>query len=265
MREWTAIRDSVVRPVLALTPKAASGLAGAAPKAPVVGQLGVLVATAPGVTEFRYQFTAEDALWTAKLVTLEAGGQRDRKRGGHLGNVSNRYALFTHRQFRTFTDFVRAYSTTLQPILRNKRAAARHMNSRDFVRTGGFYPNSTIPRGQLKRHLRVQAQPWEAQSQAARALILARCGAAFPTRGSVWPAEFASTRIYWQTANRTEAEPTEQAWRDYTERLAARHQPTWRWIGYVPGIDQRKNAFFLDRRAWALPANAVQVIAPGRR
>jgi hypothetical protein len=264
MREWTAIRDSVVRPVLALTGKAALGSAGAAPKAPVVGQLGVLVASAPGVTEFRYQFTAEDALWTAKLVTLEAGGQRDGDNAAVIWAMFNRYALFTHRQFRTFTDFVRAYSTTLQPVLRNKGAATRHMNSPDFVRTGGFYPNSDIPRGQLRRHLQVQAQPWEAQSlAAARALILDALRGDLPNPGIGLASEFASTRIYWKTANRTTREPTEQEWRDYTERLAARHQPAWRWIGHVPGINQRKNAFFLDRRAWALPASAVQVIARG--
>ena len=71
------------------------------------------------------------------------------------------------------------------------------------MRTGGFYPNSTIPRGQLKRHLRIQAQPWEAQSEAAQALTLDALRGSVPNPGIGLASEFASTRIYWQTANRT--------------------------------------------------------------
>ena len=83
-------------------------------------------------------------------MVYEAGGLEDANNAA-VWAMFNRYALFTRRHYPTFTAFIRAYSTTLQPVLRSSRAAARHHWRGDqvFRRAGGLYPGTQIPRGQL--------------------------------------------------------------------------------------------------------------------
>lgn len=221
--------------------------------------LGTLVLRAPG-REFSYRFTPDDLLWTAKLLVHEAGGRDDPDNAAVLWAMFNRYALFTHRVFRTFADFVRAYSTTLQPVLRSSGAAARHMHRppTEFIRTGGTYPGTTIPRGQLKRHLDIQKAPWHTIAAPARTLATRALTGALANPGIGLASEFASTKIYFK--QRHGREPNSDEWRRFTTDLAARKK--WRWVGDVPGLNQLKNAFFLDLRAAALPAEAVRVDSP---
>lgn len=221
--------------------------------------LGTLVLRAPG-REYSYRFTPDDLLWTAKLLVHEAGGRDDPDNAAVLWAMFNRYALFTHRVFRTFADFVRAYSTTLQPVLRSSGAAARHMHRppTEFIRTGGTYPGTTIPRGQLKRHLDIQKAPWHTIAAPARALATRALTGALANPGIGLASEFASTKIYFKQRHGREPNPDE--WRRFTTDLAGRKK--WRWIGDVPGLNQLKNAFFLDLRAAALPAGAVRVDPP---
>lgn len=221
--------------------------------------LGTLVLQA-GDRQFSYPFTPQDLVWTAKLLVHEAGGRDDPDNAAVLWAMFNRYALFTHSVFGTFGDFVRAYSTTLQPVLRSKGAAARHQHlpPDQFVRTGGTYPGTSIPRGQLKRHLDIQRAPWQSIKASARALATRALSGQLPNPGIGLASEFASTKIYYRQQHKVS--PTPDQWRRYTVELAARKR--WRWVGDVPGIDQLRNAFFLDLRAAALPADAVRVQPP---
>jgi hypothetical protein len=206
-----------------------------------------------------YRFTPNDLVWTAKLLVWEAGGEDNPDNAAVLWAMFNRYALFTHRVFPAFADFVRAYSTTLQPVLRSAQAAARHMHEPEFVRTGGTYPGTDIPRGQLRRHLDIQRAPWRSVKLSARNLATRALTGRLPNPGIGLASEFASTRVYFKQYRGRY--PTVDEWRRYTVDLAARKR--WRWVGDVPGLNQMKNAFFVDLRAAGLPAGAVRVLPPG--
>lgn len=206
-----------------------------------------------------YRFTPDDLMWTAKLLVWEAGGEDNADNAAVLWAMFNRYALFTHRVFPAFADFVRAYSTTLQPVLRSAQAAARHMHRPEFVRTGGTYPGTDIPRGQLRRHLDIQRAPWRSVKLSARNLAIRALTGRLANPGIGLASEFASTRVYFKQHNGRY--PTVDEWRRYTVDLAARKR--WRWVGDVPGLNQMKNAFFVDLRAAGLPADAVRILPPG--
>ncbi|KQV77374.1 hypothetical protein ASC64_00530 [Nocardioides sp. Root122] len=262
--EWIAIRDTLVRPLLARAsqPTATGGGSGGALPA---GPFGTLVLRAPGRTPFSYPFTAEDAAWTAKLVILEAGGRPDADSAAVVWAMFNRYALVRHTLYPTFHSFIRAYSTTLQPVLLNWRAAQRHLDSPEFVPSGGTYTTKGappgIPKGQLRRHLAFQAQAWDQLPAGARTLTLQAVRGSLPNPGIGLASEFVSTRILWMQANATKREPTEQEWRSFTETFPARVGKPYAWIGDVPSIDQRKNAFFRYLVDASLPADAVTVTA----
>jgi Putative peptidoglycan binding domain/D-alanyl-D-alanine carboxypeptidase len=242
--------------------------AGTAPSTPAAGKdsapdiaLGTLVLDDLG-RSWTYTFTPADLAWTAKLLVYEAGGDDNADNAAVLWAMFNRYALFTHRVFGTFSDFVRAYSTTLQPVLRSARAAARHAHKppSEFVRTGGTYPGTNIPRGQLRRHLVIQQAPWRSVKASARELAARALGGRLPNPGIGLASEFASTRIYFRQQHGRD--PGTDEWRRYTMDLASRKK--WRWVGDVPGLNQMKNAFFLDLRAADLPSGAVRVLQPGQ-
>ncbi|WP_374456924.1 N-acetylmuramoyl-L-alanine amidase [Nocardioides sp.] len=260
--EWVTIRDTLVRPLLARASQpttTGSGAGGALPPGP----FGTLVLNAPGRTPFSYPFTAEDAAWTAKLVVLEAGGRPDADSAAVVWAMFNRYALVRHTLYPTFHSFIRAYSTTLQPVLLNWRAAQRHLDSPEFVPSGGTYTTKGappgIPKGQLRRHLAFQAQGWDRLPAGARTLTLQAVRGSLPNPGIGLASEFVSTRILWMQANSTKREPTEQEWRSFTENFPARVKKPYAWIGDVPAIDQRKNAFFRYAVDASLPPDAVTV------
>jgi murein DD-endopeptidase MepM/ murein hydrolase activator NlpD len=127
-----------------------------------------------------------------------------------------------------------------------------------YVRAGGTYPGTDIPRGQLRRHLDIQAAPWSSVRESARNLATRALTGSVPNPGIGLASEFASTRIYFRQRHGRDPSPDE--WRQYTIETAARRR--WRWVGPVPGIDQMKNAFFLDLRAARLPTDAVVVQPP---
>ena len=162
------------------------------------GPFGTLTLNAPGRTPFSYRFTAEDALWTAKLVTLEAGGRADSASAAVVWAMFNRYALVRHTLYPTFHSFIRAYSTTLQPVLLNWRAAQRHLDSPEFVPSGGTYTTKGappgIPKGQLRRHLDFQARPWARIGGPARSLTLDALRGSLQNPGIGLSSEFVSTQ-----------------------------------------------------------------------
>src|SRR5262249_3813025 len=131
---WLSIRDTVVRPALErLRPAAPTGAGRARIPLPR-GSLGALTIAASGRPSFSYTFTPEDALWTARFLVGEAGGRDDPGNHAVIWAMINRYALFTRTVYPTFHGFIRAYSTPLQPVLRSRGAAQRHMDNPDFVR-----------------------------------------------------------------------------------------------------------------------------------
>jgi len=171
----------------------------------------------------------------------------------------NRYALFTHRVYPTFQQFLRAYSTPLQPVLKSAGAARRHMDQPTFVRTGGTYPGTTVPRGQLRRHLQLQAMSWAHLPASARSLAERALNGQVPNViGNA--SEFGSTYVYFH--DRYRRYPNQEEWQRFTETYA--NQKHWRWIGVVPGLSQRSNAFFVDRRAVNLPPGVVRVTQPSQ-
>ena len=145
--EWIEIRDRLVRPLLTRASQPTPTGTGSGSAGLPAGPFGTLVLNAPGRTPFSYAFTAEDAVWTAKLVILEAGGRPDADSAAVIWAMFNRYALVRHRLYPSFHSFIRAYSTTLQPVLLNWRAAQRHLGSPEFVPSGGTYTTKGVPPG----------------------------------------------------------------------------------------------------------------------
>ena len=271
--EWLAIRDRLVRPVLArpgATSARRGGDSGSAPGTLPQGPFGTLALSGPGGIAWRYAFTPEDVLWTARFLTGEAGGRDNRENLAVLWAMFNRYALFTRRvrRFDRFHRFLRAYSTPLQPVLNSAGAARRHVDSPGFVRTGGHYapPDQAIPRGQTERHLQLQQMPWHELPPAARALAVRALRGELPNPGIGNASEFANTATYYfHRHNRTR--PTPEQWRKFNIAFASSkrkdNHPGWTWIGDVDGLKQLGiNTFFIDNRTARLPANTVRVIPP---
>jgi hypothetical protein len=244
-REWMAIRDTIVRPQL-------EGPAG---------PFGTLTFTASGRPPVRYPFTAQDVLWTARFIVGEAGGRDDAGNHAVIWAMFNRYALFTRTVYPSFEAFIRAYSTPLQPVLRSRGAAERHMNDPDFVRTGGIYPGTSVPKGQLGRFLQLQKRPWQELPAAARALALRALTGGQPNPGIGNASEFANTAVFFRDRNKRL--PDEAEWRRFSTDYPRNAGKKWTWVGDVPGLIQyRRNTFYLDDRARSLSAGAIRVVPP---
>jgi murein DD-endopeptidase MepM/ murein hydrolase activator NlpD len=222
----------------------------------------------PEALRFSYDFSSLDLIWTAKFIVGEAGGRDDLDNHAVIWAMFNRYAFFTHKNYPSFHQFLRAYSTPLQPVLNSWGAAKRHMNKPEFVRTGGYYspPHNDIPKGQLKRHLKRQSMPWNKLPEKARSLAeRALKGQVSNPIGNA--SEFGSTYEYFH--DHYDRYPNDSEWRRYTESYA--QLKGWSWIGSVQGLDQKNNTFFVQKRRTVakdpkspyfseLPYNAVQVI-----
>jgi hypothetical protein len=262
-REWIRIRDTLVRPLLEsqqsrpTQPAPTQSVPTGMPRGP----FGTLTILAPNRKPFSYNFSPEDVLWTARFIVGEAGGRDDTGNHAVIWAMFNRFALFAHTKYPTFQEFIRAYSTPLQPVLHNKGAARRHMNNPDFVRTGGTYPGTDIPKGQLGRFLQLQQRPWSDLPPAARNLALRALTGGQPNPGIGNASEFANTAVYFK--DRYRRVPSEAEWRQFTTNLPKNTGKKWTWIGDVPGLVQyRKNTFFLDNRARGLQVGEIRVVPP---
>jgi hypothetical protein len=170
----------------------------------------------------------------------------------------NRYALFTHKHYPTFHQFLRAYSTPLQPVLKSWGAARRHMHKDSFVRTGGTYApkHPEIPRGQLQHHLDLQKTPWSRLPQGAR--IVAEAALKGQLRNPIGLAsEFGSTYVYFH--DRHGRYPSDEEWRKFTEAYARTKK--WVWAGPIPGLNQKRNALFIQAVLAKLPRDTVRVVS----
>ena len=222
----------------------------------LTGPFGTLIATISGRT-FTYRFTHDDVLWTARFLVGEAGGRDNLDNQAVIWAMLNRYALFTNKYYPTFHQFIRAYSTPLQPVLKSSGAARRHMHKPEFVRTGGIYPGTTVPRGQLQRFLKLQKTPWAQLPAAARSL--AERALKGQVRNPIGNAsEFASTRVYFHDRNKRWPRDFAE-WRRFTEAFAAGKK--WVWTGPIAGLDPMKNTFFIQQRVAKLPPGTVRVVS----
>jgi len=236
------------------------------------GPFGTLVCAS---ISFRYTFTPEDVVWTARLLVGEMGGRDTHETRAVLWAMLNRYAIITHRRdhegFDTFNEFIRAYSTTLQPVLLNPGAARRlftlsqsYPDRYQYVRTGGFYDRTNIPRGNLRRHLDLQQTPWRDLSISARSLAEQCLKGEIPNPGIKNATEYGNTRVYFHEAHNSW--PSYGDWVNFTNQFAERKH--WQWVGEVRIRDDlllnqfEKGAFFIARQGKNLPENAVRIEPP---
>jgi hypothetical protein len=259
-RSWLEIRERIVRPVLrAIDVRPAAVVPASTPAAADLphGRLGTLIAEVPGRGRFTYAFTPEDLLWTARFLKGEAGGENSLDNHAVIWAMLNRYALFTHKYYPTFQQFLRAYSTPLQPVLKSWGAAKRHMHKQTFVRTGGTYApkHPEVPKGQLQHHLDLQQAPWSRLPQGAR--IVAEAALKGQLRNPIGLAsEFGSTYVYFH--DRHGRYPSDEEWRAFTEAYARGKK--WVWAGPIPGLNQKRNALFIQAAVAKLAPDTVRVV-----
>jgi murein DD-endopeptidase MepM/ murein hydrolase activator NlpD len=282
-KEWLLIRDRLVRPSLSGKSAPAAPTPSQEPASIQTsdmprGRYGILVVETPAQYRFSYIFTPEDALWLARLVKGEAGGRNDLNNHAVIWAMFNRFAFFTHagsdamkraggQGYPTFSSFVQSYSTTLQPVLHSVKAAQRAiaLSQKDpgrfqYIKTGGFYKGTPIPKGQLKHHLeRIRKMTWSSLSQETKSMVERALQGVLPNPIGL-ASEFANTKTYF-IQNKKRSPQNYEEWRNYTE-LFARSQK-WTWIGPMSGLDQLGlNAFFLDNRVKSLAKETVRVKPP---
>jgi hypothetical protein len=297
--EWKAIASGIVRPaldaVLRGSPAAPSPSApaeGATPRGQLPqGPFGTLSAQLPGGTTFSYRFTPEDAVWTARLILGEAGGRDDAENRAVLWTMFNRYALFAHpdshfgkqyvretgkRLYPTFAEFVRTYSTTLQPYLRSfdaveraKRYARERPDRFTWVPEGGTFRDGKgriVEKGQLAEHLRLQQRPWnDPKLTTSRTLVEAAIDGRVPNPIGL-ASNFADTVAYYRQRYKKPPDwpsgrpwPSDEQWREFTNAHA--RSKGWVWIGPRDDLPQYgKNSFFVDRRLADLHRRGEQVV-----
>ena len=200
---------------------------------------GVPVRDAPGAANtlgtlsvqdpsFRYTFTPEDALWTARFLWGEDDTGTPQERAAVLWAVFNRYGLGYHRRYPTFWQFLRVFSSVLKPTASQK-------------------------------HRRKQETPWAGLPEHNRTFVLQalRGGVANPFPEPVSNADnFGNTAVYFR--RRHKRLPTEREWAAYNDRLA--RQKGWLVVGRIPGVRQfERNTFFITRRLARRPPYAVRI------
>jgi phosphatidylserine/phosphatidylglycerophosphate/cardiolipin synthase-like enzyme/subtilisin family serine protease len=227
---------------------------------PESSPFGILTFEEPeGVPKFSYQFTDEDALWTARFIIADLDGKDDIEIEAVLWAMFNEYALFKHFHHSTFHEFLRNESAALQPYFKDSVVAKRYRYQSDFIKTGGYYPNTSIAKGNLMTYLELQKTPWnqlplDTRSIAERAL-----------KGQVSNPGIGNASLYTSTRdryyNRTNRLPSKSEWYSFTKKYALEN--CLKWIGYVPGLDQFNGvAFFIRNPAFQLVDNSVRILPP---
>jgi hypothetical protein len=198
-----------------------------------------------------YALTAEDALWTARMLVGESGGQGDVDDQAVLFCMLNSYMIRdVRRLYPTFTAFVRAYCTPLQPFLKAQGAIDRHR------RRGTPMVEVEPGKWQLQRHVDLQQKPWAQLAATARGLVerafrgelQSPCGNA---------TQFCCTATYFH--DREGRRPTDEELVAYTQEYA--RGKSYRWVR-VEGASLRSNVFFVEERFASLPDGVVEVTLP---
>lgn len=242
------------------------------------GSFGTLTIIAPKEYQFSYTFTPDDALWLARLIVGEAGGYDNPDNHAVIWATFNRFGLFTHsgskwmqrarlRGYKTFASFIQSYSTTLQPVLHSAKAAVRAIalskknpQKYKYIETGGVYPGTSIPKGQLEHHLKkIQKMTWDNLRKETRNVVERALRGQLDNPIGI-ASEFANTYTYFKQ-NKGRLPKNYDEWRQYTEAFA--RSKRWTWIGEVTNLRQiKQNAFFIDNRVKHLPKDTVQVVSP---
>lgn len=198
-----------------------------------------------------YALTAEDALWSARMLVGESGGRGDVDDQSVLFCMLNSYMIRdVRRLYPTFTAFIRAYCTPLQPFLKAQGAIDRHR------RRGTPMVEVEPGKWQLQRHVDLQQRAWAQLPATARALVeRAFRGEARSPVGNA--THFCCTATYFH--DREGRRPTDAELEAYTEEYARskRH----RWVR-VEGASPRNNVFFVEDRHAGLPDDVVEVTLP---
>jgi hypothetical protein len=286
-REWREIRDRIVKPALerlqGSVPHADgtadfSGTGDTSAGAPI-GPFGTLTIDSPERLRVRYQFTPQDVLWTARLVEGEAGGEDNPENIAVVWALVNRFGMFrADLPDKTFADFIRRYSTTLQPYLRNPNAITRAIEtSRQhpakpalrWVELGGTfsYKGKEYPKGQYQKHLELQRKPWSQLKKGAR-LVAERVLGGHVSSPIGVASDFDGTHIFLNRSlkkagrnpSSIPADEYRRLWVEFTLQHAKKKNRIW--IGeHVTGLRQLKsNAFYIHPRTKDLPADTVRVV-----
>lgn len=210
------------------------------------GPFGTLVRK-DGVGE-PYRLTAEDALWAARMLQGESGGEDDVDNVAVLWCMINSYMLRPVRDlYPTFTAFVRAYCTPLQPWLKSQGAIDRHKKRKT--------PMVEVEPGkwQLVRHVEIQKRPWADLPPGARAVVerVLRGKEPSPCGNAT---QFCSTAVYFH--DKHGRRPTDEEHAEYTREYA--ESKSWVWVP-IPGANARSNVFFEEKRFADLPERVVTV------
>ena len=184
----------------------------------------------------------------------------------------NRYAFFRNvvPGWGSFGNFLKQYSQTLQPYIKH------WVSVKDFVAkcNGTYdnpgckfrptrtetYPGTSVPMGQLRSFLKLQATPWSGLPASARALALRMLSGRVPNPvGNA--TEVADTKVYFR--RKYGRAPTRPEWERYTRSWA--EAKGWAWRPREVPYDQfGHNALFVTTKATAFPRGATRVLrAPG--
>ena len=143
---------------------------------------------------------------------------------------------------------MRAYCTPLQPYLKSEGALARHR------RRGTLLVEVEPGRWQLRRHVELQARPWERLPAGARAIVERVLGGREPSPcGNA--TQFCSTAVYFH--DREGRRPDDAELDAFTREFARGKR--WTWVPVV-GANPRDNVFFAEDRFAALPREAVRIL-----
>ena len=216
-----------------------------------------------------YQFTPEDALWLARFVEGEAGGQDNPDSHAVIWAMFNRFGTVRHRvpSWTSFSVFLRKYSTTLQPLLNSAGAAERvwanNKSNPDKYPVKSIedtYPGTGIKKVQYLKHIKLQQKKWTNFPVYLQNMITGILNGRIPNPGIGIATHFLSTYVLLKASRRKKGlggEPSKEEWREYTLQLAKIKKTIW--IGERSNLNQQKNAFFIQPEFKDVPADAIKV------
>ena len=216
-----------------------------------------------------YQFTSDDALWLARFVEGEAGGQDNPDSHAVIWTMFNRFGIVRHRvpSWSSFSVFLQKYSTTLQPYLNSVGAAQRvwdnHKRNPDKYPVDSIdekYPGTNIKRVQYRRQTILQQKRWDDFDVNTRNMVTGILNGKIPNPGIGIATHFLSTYVLLLANLRKQGKykkPSKEEWLQYTLQFARNKKLVW--IGEKPNLNQHKNAFFIQPEFKTVPYDAVKI------
>ncbi len=273
MKEWKALRDELVQPLLDRAPGAgtiaSAGDGSFADDTTPHEPLGTLVFSAPKQKPLRYTFTRDDLVAAAKMMIGESGGDDNPYNRGTLWALINRYAFLRNKtpSWGSFAGFLKAYSQSLRPIAKwvSVKELVAKCNSTFSNKECHFRPTSTelypgtkIPMGTTKRIYETLKTPWNKLPVSARKLAFATLTGQIPNPiGNA--TDVADTKVYY--ARKFGQRPTREQWRQYTQNYADTNGFVWSEDS-IPFDQFAKHALFTKAFAKDFPAGAARILPP---